>query len=396
MSAREKRHCMVVHAYYPLGEVRVQREAEALVDHGYQVDVISLRMPGEPAVDAYHDVKIYRLPVQRHKKQGAVVQLFEYLSFFALAFFKLTILHLQRQYGTVQVHNLPDFLVFAALVPKLTGAPVILDLHDLMPEFFASRFGAGPAGWPVRLVSWQERLSCRFADHVITVTEHWRQTLIQRGVPAAKCSVLMNLADPDIFKRPDNAPASPDNHHFELIYHGTIPKRYGLDLILQAVAGLRVDIPALRFTIIGQGDYLESLRRLAQELDLQEIVCFEKFVPVEKLPARIVNADLAVVPYYDDIFTNQLLPTKLLEYAALGVPAIASRTLGISAYFDDTMVQFFTPGDVEELSRCIAALYHNRARLAQLAAGITQFNRRYNWATSKAEYLALVDRLAGG
>jgi glycosyltransferase involved in cell wall biosynthesis len=189
------RQCMVVHAYYPLGETRVEREAHALIARGYEVDVICLRKEGEPAVDFQDRINIHRLPVKRHKRSGLAVQLFEYLVFFILAFVKLTALHLQRRYLIVQVHNLPDFLVFAALVPKVTGARVILDLHDLMPEFCAARFNSDVNSWLVRLVRWQEQLSCRFADHVITVTERWRERLVKRGLPAEKVTVVMLDAD---------------------------------------------------------------------------------------------------------------------------------------------------------------------------------------------------------
>ncbi len=389
-----KRHCMIVHAYYPLGEVRVQREAEALIDAGYQVDVICLRLPDEPAVDSYHGVNIYRMPVRRHKDQGAFVQLLEYLAFLALAFSKLTILHLRERYNVVQLHNPPDFLAFAALVPKLTGASVILDIHDLMPEFFRARFGVGRESILARLVYWQERLACRFADHVITVTDHWRRALIQRGVAAEKCSVLMNLADSRIFRKPATTqPGRRDEHRFQLIYHGAIPQRYGLDLVLRAIAQVRAEIPGVSFTVIGWGDYLIELQRLSQELGLEEHVCFESFVPVEEIPPRIATADLAVVPYRNDVFTDELLPTKLLEYAALGVPAIASRTTGISAYFDETMVQFFTPGDVDDLARCIRTLHRDRARLAALAQNIERFNQRYDWKSQSADYVRLVGRL---
>jgi glycosyltransferase involved in cell wall biosynthesis len=394
MSDKTRRHCMVVHASYPIGEVRVQREAEALIDHGYIVDIICLRLPGELAVDSYHGVNIYRLPVRRHKGSGALVQLLEYLMFFTLAFLKLAALHLRWQYAVVQVHNLPDFLIFAALFPKLTGCPIILDLHDLMPEFFASRFNVSRSSLPLRLVYLQEQLACRFADHVITVTEHWRQSLIQRGVPAGKCSVLMNLADTRIFKKPVRTQPKPhDNDRFQLVYHGAIPRRYGLDLVVQAIARVRAEIPGIHFTVIGRGEYLDELVRLTTELGLEAHVRFEKFMPVEDLPARIVTADLAVVPYRNDVFTNELLPTKLLEYAALGVPTIASRTVGISAYFDETMVQFFTPGDVDELAQCILKLYRNRSRLVALARSITRFDERFNWPDQRTSYLQLVDRL---
>jgi glycosyltransferase involved in cell wall biosynthesis len=393
MSDGTKKLCMVVHAYYPLGETRVQREAEALLDQGYQVDVVCLRRPGEPAVAVHRGIGIHRLPVGRHKNSGAFVQFWEYLAFLSLAFFKLSALHLRKRYDVVQVHNPPDFLVFAALVPKLAGTPLILDLHDLMPEFFLFRFGAGRESLPARLVFWQEQIACRFADHVITVTEHWRQSLIERGVPGTKCSVLMNLADPRIFCRPAQIDRRRDQDQLHLVYHGAIPEHNGLDLALRAVAQLRAESPGLRLTVIGWGEHLDELLRLTTELGLEEQVRFEGFMPVEELPAHILAADLAVVPYRDNLFTGELLPTKLLEYAALGVPAIASRTRGISAYFDDTMVQFFAPGDANELASCIRELHHDRDRLAALAENIQEFNRRHNWQNQSAEYGQLVDRL---
>ena len=40
--------------------------------------------------------------------------------------------------------NIPDFMVFAAVFPKLTGAKIILDVHDIVPELFVTRFNALP------------------------------------------------------------------------------------------------------------------------------------------------------------------------------------------------------------------------------------------------------------
>ncbi|HID61152.1 MAG TPA: glycosyltransferase, partial [Anaerolineae bacterium] len=135
--------------------------------------------------------------------------------------------------------------------------------------------------------------------------------------------------------------------------------------------------------------------RMADELNLREnLVQFRPAVPAEQLPPLIAAADVGVVPYRDDVFTDSLLPTKLMEYAALGLPAIAARTTAIASYFDETMVQFFAPGDVEDLARCILTLYSDRKRLAQLAQGIEKFNRRYNWPAQSAEYVRLVDQLA--
>ena len=155
-----KTHCMIVHAHYPVGETRVERQAQALLVHGFQVDVICLRNQDEAPFEFVDGVTVYRLPVRRHKQRGVVIQFLEYLAFFWLAFFKASILYWKRHYRVVQVHNLPDFLVFAAVLPKLFGARLILDLHDLMPEFYAARFCAELSCLPVQLVRWQEAMAC--------------------------------------------------------------------------------------------------------------------------------------------------------------------------------------------------------------------------------------------
>ena len=386
---------MVVHAHYPVGETRVERQAQALVRHGHEVDVICLRDEGEAAVEERGSINIYRLPVKRHVGSGPTAHLFEYIAFFVLAFAKLVQLHRQRRYAVIQVHNLPDFLVFAGLVPKLTGARLFLDIHDLMPEFYSARFNVSLARWKVRLLIWQEQVSCRFADHVITVSEHWRQTLIKRGVPAHKCSVVMNVADDGIFHLSNGTRQRRDNpSQFRLLYHGTIVQRYGLDLAIQAIDQVRQDIPNIHLTILGMGDYVATLTRMVEELNLGgHVTIYNEVRPAQELPQIIRAADVGIVPYRNDKFTDELLPTKLMEYAAVGLPAIAARTTAIDSYFADTMVELFEPGNADDLARCIRRLYTSPERLEELAKGSIKFNQRYNWTKIGAEYVALVERM---
>lgn len=388
------RHCMVVHAYYPIGETRVQREALALVDRGYQVHVMCLRNEGEPTTETREGVRIHRLPVARHRGAGLLGQLLEYLAFFVLAFVNLTILHARHRFRTIQVHNLPDFLVFCALIPKLGGTPVILDLHDLMPELFAARAGVGMHHRLVRAVAWQERISCRFADHVITVTDGWRDTLIQRGVPRNDVSVVMNVADSRLFHPGPAATAGGNGDGFHLIYHGTFTHRYGVDLIILAVDRVREDIPGIRLTLLGTGETREELVALTRDRDLGERVRFsEGMVEADLLPSAIRSADVGVVPNRSNLFTDGILPTKLMEYVAMGVPVIAARTPTVAAYFDDSMVEFFEPGDPDDLAAHIRLLYRDRGRFEELCRNSVKFNLRYNWESIAMRYGDLVDRL---
>ena len=382
---------MVVYALYPLAETRVQREAEALIEAGYDVDVICLRGDGERPRERYRGVEVHRLPIAPDKR-SLPQQLVSYLRFTVRAGIRLSRLHAARPYGSVQVHNLPDFLVFCALGPKRRGVPVILDLHDLMPEFFAGRFGAERHPILARAIRWQERVACRFADHVITVSEPWRRSLIARGVAPERCSVVLNVADPRIF-----VPSArrPRDNRFHLIYHGSVTHRYGLDLAVRAVGLVREEIPRIKLTILGRGDQMPGLLELRGRAGLGNCVELrDEFVLAEDLPDLIAEADVGLAPYRNDVFTDGLLPTKLMEYAVLGLPCIAARTTAIEAQFRDTMVEFFEPGDAADLARCIRDLHAHPGRRAELAHRSQHFTHRYNWDRVGSEYVALVDRLA--
>jgi glycosyltransferase involved in cell wall biosynthesis len=267
---------------------------------------------------------------------------------------------------------------------------------DLMPEFYQGRYGVDGTSLSVRLLYSQEKLACRFADYVITVSEPWRQVLIDRGVPAVKCSVVMNVADQTIFCYSEKARHC-DDDGLRFIYHGGFTPRYGTDIAVRAIAKVRHQIPNIHLTIHGGGVYYPNLVALAKELDvLDKHVHFStKLVPLTDLPDLIRSADVGLAPYRDDVFTDGIVPTKLMEYAALGMPAIAARTTAIQTYFEDTMVEFFTPGDVDDLARCILKLHTDRNRLAQLARGADKFNQRYNWPKLAKEYVSLVERLGG-
>jgi len=250
--------------------------------------------------------------------------------------------------------------------------------------------------WPVRLVIRQEQWSCQFADHVITVTDLWRQALIQRGVPSEKVSVVMNVADARIFHRGVRQQYTdrPSDGLFRLFYHGTQVHRYGLDVLLQAVAQVRSKIPSVRVVLHGTGEAHDDLRRMAHTLKIADLVEFNtNFVPLTELPLRIIQADVGVVPYRRDLFTDGILPTKLMEYIALGLPVIASRTPAIATYLDEDMVHLVEPGDAKDLAAGILRLYQDKPYRDALVVASERFLRRFSWADQQARYISLMDKL---
>jgi glycosyltransferase involved in cell wall biosynthesis len=179
-----------------------------------------------------------------------------------------------------------------------------------------------------------------------------------------------------------------------MIYHGSLSQRYGIDLAIRALGLVRQQVPA-HLTIHSSGPLLNELQKLTADLGLGGDVHFStRLIPAQELATMIRKADAGVVPYRRDEFTDGILPTKLMEYVALGIPVIAARTPAIEAYFDETMVEFFSPGDANDLALHILVLQADREKRERLVHGSQQFLRRYNWSQISADYVALVDRLA--
>ena len=78
------RSCMVVHEYYPR-DFRVRRQARALAAAGWQVDIVCLRRPGQPAREQIDGLEVFRLPVHRHRGAPIAAYLAEYAAFASLA-----------------------------------------------------------------------------------------------------------------------------------------------------------------------------------------------------------------------------------------------------------------------------------------------------------------------
>ncbi|PKO24159.1 MAG: hypothetical protein CVU38_00285 [Chloroflexi bacterium HGW-Chloroflexi-1] len=386
-----KRIAVITHSRYPV-EPRARRMAEACAEQGYAVDVFCLREGDEPVQAVVNGVAIRRLPVARHPGAGALVYLREYLQFFLLAAWRVAREHLRRRYDMVQVHNPPDVLAFASLVPRILGARILYDVRDLAPELFMSRFNAAPDHLLGRTLYASERWACRYAHGITCCTTHAFNVLTGRGVPAEKLTIVMNCPDDRFFGA---VALQPKPNGLRLVYHGTLPHRYGVNLLIRALPQLAREIPGLRLDIIGFGDTQPALEALARELGVDSITHFHGYVPLERIPAAIQGADLGVVPMRKDIFTDCGLPTKLLEYVALGIPAVVSRTVTTTEYFADDMVQYFAPDNVADLTTQILALYRDPMRAAQLAANARRFIDEHNWAHEKAGYLRLVDHLLG-
>jgi glycosyltransferase involved in cell wall biosynthesis len=375
---------------------RVQREVRALLQAGHEVDVIALRDEGRPRVERDGQLTIRRLRLPR-RRGGAVSYVADYAIFFAAAFALLTSLHMRRRYQLVQVHSLPDPLVFVALVPKLTGARVILDLHECMPEFFATKFDVPLDHWAVRVVAAGERASIRFSDFTITCTAQMREAFVARGADPGKIGLVHNTAEEEVFDAEQHPPRARDNGRFTLICHGSVEERYGLDTAIKAVASLADEIPELRLRIIGRGAQLPELRQLAAQLDVRDRVDFSGgWVPIEDLLDAIADADAGIVAMKRDAFRDLVHCNKMYDLVAMRRPVITSRTRSVEAYFSNEAFLYFTADDPDDLARAIRVLHADPELGDRLVKRAEEEVEPYRWPHQRERYQGYVLSAASG
>jgi glycosyltransferase involved in cell wall biosynthesis len=390
--------CMIVHAYYE-EDPRVRREAESLVAAGWEVDVFGLRRPGETTSAVVEGVNLRRLPVRRHQGAGLSVYLVEYGAFLMRAMWAATRAHRRRRYGLVEVHSLPDYLVFSALPMKLAGVPVLLDLHEAMPEFFRSRFPRAANPISYRLLRLQEKLSIALANEVLTVNEPLAERLIRLGARPERLTVILNSPDLRLFD-----PTAHPRRRFmadgklRIVYTGALTPTYELDVVLRAVASLARTRPGLpvHATFYGRGDAQAPLEALAAELGLADRVSFPGRIPIEDVPEAVAAADIGVAPTRLDPFTQMSLSTKVLEYAAMAKPVVASRLPTVERYFDADTLALYEPGDHESLAATILSLVDSpterRARIRRTRRRVEELG----WTHQAEAYLGVIGRMVTG
>lgn len=383
---------MMAYSYYEI-DPRVIREAEAAVDGGFEVDVLVLRRPGTSPTEVVRGVRVIRLNQSKYRGRTHFRYLLAYLNFFLRCFAKTTGLFFKRRYAVIHVNNMPDFLVFSTIVPKLFGTKIILDIHDPMPNTFASKFKEGERGFFYRLLLWQERLSAAYSDRVITVHDPVKEgILLKHGLAPDSIQVIANFTDEAIF--PLRKSYSTDGK-IRCVFHGTILERSGLGTLMTALASVR-QRDSISVKIIGEGDFSQTLKGMIRSSNLERVVEFEnQSFQLHSIAERIKDCNVGLVPLEISSVTNYALPLKLLEYISMGLPVVTVRSYAISYYFNERDCIFYDWNDPASLSAVLDKIAENPEILLHYRERAVALRGRFAWSGEKKKYVELLRQISG-
>jgi glycosyltransferase involved in cell wall biosynthesis len=396
---RGRRAAVLLFSHYP-ADSRPRRAAEALAAQGVDIDLICLREDNrQPAHETYGNINVRRVRLKRHRG-GKLRYIAEYVAFIAASFFYLGRRSLTQRYDLVHVHNMPDVLVFSAIIPKLLGAKIVLDLHDPMPELMQTIFHLSKDSLSVAILKRLEKWSIRFADLVLTVNLACKKIYSSRSCEPGKIKVVINSPDDGIFRlRHADAPVvngknGNGSDPFVILYHGSLVHRNGFDLALESLENVQKAIPSVRLKVCGaRTAFFEQVMKSAQQRGLDRNIDYLGPCNLNQIVEAIENCDLGIIPNHRNIFTEINTPTRIFEYLALAKPVIAPKARGVQDYFGDNDLIFFNLGDADDLARKIEFVYSHPVDAAETVKRGQAVYLSHTWSRERLTLLNSIGEL---
>lgn len=331
-------------------------------------------------VEDIDGIRVVRVKTYITANEGFVRRTLDYLSFMVSG----CIAGLFEKRPDVIVATSPQF--FCALggwvLAALRRRPFVFELRDLWPASIVA-VGAMRRGLVIKTLEKLERFLYRRAAAIVAVTEAFRKDLVARSIPADKIHVVMNGVDLEQY-RPRTRDAGLAHEYglegkFVVGYIGTHGMAHALDKVLEAASLLR-DRADIVFFFAGSGAARADLERQVAELGLDNVRLIPR-QPKERMPALWSLCDATIVPLRNNPVFATVIPSKIFEAMAMGMPIIISLPEGeaTSIVRSTGSGVCVPPEDPAALATAITRLADNPQQVANLRASAiaaaTQFSR---------------------
>lgn len=285
------------------------------------------------------------------------------------------------------------FSIFSAwFLSRVKRSGLIVEVRDLWPAIFVE-LGVLTNPLAIRVLEKLELAAYHAADHVVVVSEGFRDDLIERGVPAEKVSTITNGADLERFesataKPEDRAWLGASDDDVLVLYIGAHGISHGLDTVAEACA--RLDPAKVHVAFVGEGAAKPQLVDKVRELDVSHISLHDG-VPSHRVPELLAAADICLVPLRDVSLFSSFIPSKIFEYLAAGKAVVGSVEGEPAAILREAGAVVVPPEDVEALAAAIAELVDDEARRTTMAeVGRAEVAKRFDRRVLAGRYREVI------
>lgn len=365
-------------------DIRVENEIEALVENGHEVHVACYTRKGLPDKEFISQSIVHRKPISTFIYKSSVAALkFPFYFNFWKSF--LNELSKNEKFDAVHVHDLPMAKVGFDFAKKL-GIPFNLDLHENWPallrvathtQTFLGKLLSSDKQWTKYELNY-----CTKADNIIVVVDEAKERLISLGIEPKKIHVVSNTLNFKHFEIPET---NPDTGYFTLLYAGGINKHRGLQFVISGLKHLQGLSKPVRIWILGDGSYLGTLKQLALDEKVAEMVDFKGWKNYSEMQKYFGMADACLIPHVKNDHTDSTIPHKLFQYMYAGKPTIASNCAPIKRIVRETgsgIIYKFD--DPQDFAFQTADLLNNPNKMAEIIEkGKKTVVEKYNWENDK-------------
>jgi glycosyltransferase involved in cell wall biosynthesis len=380
---------MILQSDFP-PDIRVEKEARALLKTGYTIDLLCNNYTGLATEDAYSGIRVHRL---RNKLFSRIINLPLFCN--PVWVWKIYSLIISVRPDVIHIHDLPLFLT-GAFLGKLFNIPTVFDMHENYPAMLKVTKGMFTLKNPY-LAAVIERIAIRIADYIIVVVEEQKERLINLCVPEKKLVIVSNTVDLEYFNNLkinlEEKAKLKSKFNPVVSYIGGFPGR-GLETVLQAISIASSKLPKIFLLLIGDGKGRKELERETNKLCTTERVAFLDWVKFVDVPSYINASDICLVPHPSNTHTNTTIPHKLFQYMALGKPVIVTDARPLARIVKNCKCGIVVKsGNANEMADAIITLSDKRLASRLGYNGKKTVKEIYNWRNTSRELIRFYKRL---
>lgn len=398
--------------YYPpeveAGANRIRALASGLACAGHDVTVLC-GLPNFPTgrrpsvyrcrlfvLERRAGVRIIRVWVLPTANRGKVRRGVNYATYVASSC--LAALTSRGRWDAVIASSPPLFTGLAGLVvARLARSRYVFEVRDLWPESMRALDAIGN-GLLFRALQRLKLHIYRKCDRLVAVTDSFRERIVDDGIDEAKVVVIKNGADTGLFRPRLKSRRLARQYgldgKFVVMYIGTHGISQGLTTVVEAAHLLKGEL-RFHFVFLGEGADKTRVQKAAARRSLANVT----FLPQcsrEDAAQHLSLADVGVIPLRDlDVFRD-VLPSKMFEYMASGVPIVlAVRGEAAQVLKDAGAGQAVSPERPAEMAAAIRRMARDpRLREACAANGRDYAVTNHSMRRLCEQYEELLDDLA--